>query len=76
SKIYLNSDKKMTDNTTIRCFIAIVLDERTKRQLSRVQAAIRSTGIHAGWPPAQNFHLTFKFLGNISAQTLPLRKIW
>ncbi len=70
----MNSDKKMTDNTTIRCFIAIVLDERTKRQLSRVQAAIRSTGIHAGWPSAQNFHLTLKFLGNISEQALPCIK--
>jgi 2'-5' RNA ligase len=70
----LNSDKKMTDNTTIRCFIAIVLDDHTKRQLSRVQAAIRSTGIHAGWPSAQNFHLTLKFLGNISEQALPCIK--
>jgi len=64
----------MTDNTTIRCFIAIVLDERTKRQLSRVQTAIRSTGIHAGWPSAQNFHLTLKFLGNISEQAVPCIK--
>lgn len=70
----MNSDKNIKDSATIRCFIAIVLDEHTKRQLSRVQSAIRSTGIHAGWPSAQNFHLTLKFLGDIPEQTLPCIK--
>nr|WP_320016404.1 RNA 2',3'-cyclic phosphodiesterase [uncultured Desulfobacter sp.] len=70
----MNSDKNIKDNATIRCFIAIVLDAHTKRQLNRVQTAIRSTGIHAGWPSAQNFHLTLKFLGDISEQALPCIK--
>lgn len=70
----MNSDKNIKDSATIRCFIAIVLDGHTKRQLSRVQSAIRSTGIHAGWPSAQNFHLTLKFLGDIPEQTLPCIK--
>ncbi len=70
----MNSDKNITDSATIRCFIAIVLEEHTKRQLGRVQTAIRSTGIHAGWPSAQNFHLTLKFLGNIPKQALPCIK--
>lgn len=70
----MNSDKNIKDSPIIRCFIAIVLDGHTKRKLSRVQSAIRSTGIHAGWPSAQNFHLTLKFLGNIPEQTLPCIK--
>jgi len=70
----LNSDKNIKDSATIRCFIAIVLDGHTKRQLGRVQTAIRSTGIQAGWPSAQNFHLTLKFLGDISKQALPCIK--
>ena len=70
----MDSDKNIKDSATIRCFIAIVLDGHTKRQLSRVQTAIRSTGIHAGWPSAQNFHLTLKFLGNIQEQALPYIK--
>jgi len=70
----LDFDKNIKDSATIRCFIAIVLDAHTKRQLSRVQTAIRSTGIHAGWPSAENFHLTLKFLGDISEQALPCIK--
>lgn len=70
----MNSDKNIRDSATIRCFIAIVLDGHTKRKLSRVQSAIRSTGIHAGWPSAQNFHLTLKFLGKISEHSLPCIK--
>lgn len=67
----MNSDRNDKANATIRCFIAVVLDEQAKRQLCRVQTAIRSTGLHAGWPSAKNFHLTLKFLGNISEQALP-----
>lgn len=70
----MNPDKNHKTNPTIRCFISIVLDEHTKRQIGRVQTAIRSTGIRAGWPSAQNFHLTLKFLGNISEETLPCIK--
>ncbi|NDY74013.1 RNA 2',3'-cyclic phosphodiesterase [Desulfobacter hydrogenophilus] len=70
----MNSDKNIEDGATIRCFIAIVLDGHTKRQLGRVQRDIRSTGIPAGWPSTQNFHLTLKFLGNISKRALPCIK--
>ena len=70
----MNPDKNHKMNATIRCFIAIVLDGHTKRQLCRVQNAIRSSGIDAKWPSAQNLHLTLKFLGNISEHTLPCIK--
>ena len=70
----MNFDKKKSADQSIRCFIAIPPDERTKRKLSKIQAAIRSTGIRAGWPSPQNFHLTLKFLGNISEQALPAIK--
>lgn len=67
----MNPDRIINADRSIRCFIAITLDSHTKRRLSRVQTAIRSTGIHAGWPSVQNFHLTLKFLGNIPEHALP-----
>ena len=70
----MNSDGNNKATETIRCFIAIVLDGHTKRQLSRIQTDIRSTGIHAGWPSAHNFHLTLKFLGNMPEQALVCMK--
>jgi len=70
----LNSDKNYKANDTFRCFISVVLDGHAKRQLCRIQTAIRSTGIHAAWPSAQNFHLTLKFLGDISEQDVPCIK--
>lgn len=70
----MNPDKNNKTDATIRCFIAIVLDEQLKRQLCRIQTAIRSSDIDAKWPSAQNFHLTLKFLGNISEQTIPCIK--
>ena len=70
----MNPGKSHKTNETIRCFIAIVLDGHMKRQIGRIQTAIRSSGIDARWPSAQNFHLTLKFLGNISQQALPCIK--
>ncbi|WP_020589320.1 RNA 2',3'-cyclic phosphodiesterase [Desulfobacter curvatus] len=70
----MNSNRNNNENNPIRCFIAIVLDGPTKGKLRWVQNDIRATGVHAGWPSAQNFHLTLKFLGNISEQTLPCIK--
>ncbi len=58
-------------NAKIRCFVAILLNEQIKSQLRRIQTDIRATGIHAGWPAADNFHLTLKFLGEIPEQILP-----
>jgi 2'-5' RNA ligase len=72
----LNSHKNHNTDTTIRCFIAIILNRPTKKQLSRIQTDIRATGIQAGWPSAQNFHLTLKFLGNMHEQEVPgIKKI-
>lgn len=67
----MNSQRNQNANAKIRCFVAIPLDRHTKAQLSRVQTDLRATGIHAGWPSAKNFHLTLKFLGDISEQALP-----
>lgn len=72
--IYLNCDGKINADAKIRCFISIVLDEHVKNRLGLIQAAIRSTGLRAGWPSAQNFHITLKFLGDISEQDLPCIK--
>jgi 2'-5' RNA ligase len=72
----LNSQKNHNTDTAIRCFLAIILNGHTKKQLSRIQTDIRATGIQAGWPSAQNFHLTLKFLGDMHEQELPgIKKI-
>nr|WP_320190352.1 RNA 2',3'-cyclic phosphodiesterase [uncultured Desulfobacter sp.] len=70
----MNFKRNMNTDRLIRCFIAITIDDHTKRQLGQVQKAIRATGIHAGWPSSKNFHLTLKFLGDIPEQTLPCIK--
>ena len=67
----MNPDGNHKTDAEVRCFIAIALDNHARHRLGRVQAAMRSTGIRAGWPSAENFHLTLKFLGNISEQALP-----
>ncbi|WP_321492115.1 RNA 2',3'-cyclic phosphodiesterase [uncultured Desulfobacter sp.] len=67
----MNPDRNHKAEATIRCFIAVVLDDHVKNRLGRIQTALRATGIHAGWPAARNFHLTLKFLGNISPQAVP-----
>ncbi|WP_321419692.1 RNA 2',3'-cyclic phosphodiesterase [uncultured Desulfobacter sp.] len=70
----MNLKRNIDTGRLIRCFIAITIDDHTKRRLCQVQKAIRATGIHAGWPPSKNFHLTLKFLGDIPEQTLPCIK--
>lgn len=67
----MNAQQNQNANAKIRCFVAIPLDRQTRAQLSRVQTDLRATGVHAGWPSFKNFHLTLKFLGEISEQELP-----
>lgn len=67
----MNFHQNQNADAKIRCFVAIPLNRHTKKQLRRVQADIRATGIQAGWPSADNFHLTLKFLGDMPEHILP-----
>ena len=67
----MNSHQNQNANDRIRCFVAIPLNGHTKKQLCRVQADVRATGVQAAWPSADNFHLTLKFLGDVPEHILP-----
>ena len=49
----------------IRAFIAIELPEDLRREISSLQAKLRSTGADVKWVEPSNLHLTLKFLGLI-----------
>ncbi len=55
------------DDSSIRSFIAIELPEEVKQGLEKLQGALKSPRLNfVRWVPAENIHVTLKFLGNIS----------
>lgn len=55
-------------NTLIRSFIAIELPELVKSELEELQKGLKSSRLDfVRWVPAENIHITLKFLGNISS---------
>jgi RNA 2',3'-cyclic 3'-phosphodiesterase len=55
---------------TIRAFIAIPLPESVRHMLGDLQSQLKKAGIKAAWPKPAGFHLTLKFLGPTSLDTL------
>lgn len=59
---------------SIRCFIAIEIEEEIRNEIARVQQRLRKElrGDESGikWVPPENIHLTLKFLGNVADQDL------
>jgi 2'-5' RNA ligase len=55
---------------TIRSFIAIELPESVCSLLEKLQQALKSLPLKAGWVRPQNIHLTLKFLGNIKTEDI------
>jgi len=49
----------------MRTFIAVELPEDIKRAIISVQDKLKASGADVKWVPAQNIHLTLKFLGEI-----------
>lgn len=55
------------DDTPIRSFIAIELPADVRSELEKLQGSLKSARFDfARWVPAENIHVTLKFLGNIS----------
>ena len=61
---------------SIRAFIAIDLPNQIQESLEKQTARLRQTlgGDHIRWVPAQNMHLTLKFLGDVPASHLEFLK--
>lgn len=62
--------------SVIRAFIAIEINPEITSQLARIADELQqSIGNHAvRWVPAENIHLTLKFLGDVSLNNLELLK--
>lgn len=60
----------------VRAFIAISLSTEITRQLNQVieNLQARLPGVAIRWAPAQNIHLTIKFLGDVSISNLEMVK--
>ena len=60
----------------IRAFIAIELSAEIRRSLDQISNQLRHSlkGAPVRWVPADNIHLTLKFLGNVSLANLDLLK--
>lgn len=60
---------------SIRCFIAVELDEEIKRELAKLQdrlgRALGSDESMIKWVRPENIHLTLKFLGEVDDKLLP-----
>ncbi len=60
--------------SVVRAFIAVDLEPEITERLSQVLAELRQhvDGRVVRWVPAENIHLTLKFLGDVSVHNLPL----
>ena len=57
---------------TLRAFIAIEMPGLVGEAVRRSQDALRHDGIHLRWVRPGNVHLTLRFLGDISASSVPM----
>ena len=55
----------------IRSFIAIPLSEQVRRAVGRLLHQVASDGDGIAWVPADNLHLTLKFLGDVADTEIP-----
>jgi len=53
---------------TIRTFIAIQMPAEIRRKLAGIGEELKKSGADAKWVPEENFHITLKFLGNVTAE--------
>jgi RNA 2',3'-cyclic 3'-phosphodiesterase len=55
----------------IRAFLAIELPEETKIKLNQLEDQFKIKRLNVKWVDPENIHLTLKFLGNISVDSIP-----
>ena len=55
----------------VRSFIAVELPEAVKQKLAELQTQLKSGRARARWVASEGIHLTLKFLGGISVDTIP-----
>lgn len=56
--------------STVRAFAAIELPAETKETLLSLTARLRSSGARASWVKAEAMHLTLRFFGDVTRQSL------
>ncbi|MCK5326994.1 MAG: RNA 2',3'-cyclic phosphodiesterase [Candidatus Latescibacteria bacterium] len=56
---------------TLRTFIAIALPEAVQDKVDALLSDLRKADAAVRWVPAQNLHLTLKFLGDVEEARLP-----
>ena len=54
----------------LRCFVAVELPEEVRSSVDRVVGPLRETGADVKWVPADNLHVTLKFLGDVEPETV------
>lgn len=60
----------------MRAFIAIPIPGTVVEQIQQLQSESRTLNLKARWTPPKNFHLTLKFLGEISEEdVLPISEM-
>ena len=63
----------MNAATSIRAFVAVSLGKAVREQIALKQAQLAQTWAlpHVRWIPAEQMHLTLRFLGNVETAQLP-----
>ena len=57
-------------NEKLRLFIAIELDKSLKESLKSLQGDLKKCGADVRWVKPENIHLTLKFLGETSPESV------
>ncbi len=55
---------------SVRCFVAVELDDAVRRRLADIQQRLKETGAAVRWSKPENLHLTLKFLGEIDDENV------
>jgi len=58
------------DLPSVRAFVAIRLDDATRSALRAEIDRLRAAAPYVAWVPAENLHVTLKFLGHVEANSL------
>jgi len=62
----------MTESQFVRSFVAIAVNEETRRELVAVQRVLKSSRAHVSWVRPENIHLSLVFLGDVPRDDVPV----